>query len=76
MIFPVNIGADADAYIMLANRCINNFPFHCGDAVRPIGIIYYYALLAQLFPDHVRLSYVILMLNLFYCKSGYYREVK
>lgn len=66
MIFPVNIGADADSYIMLANRCINNFPFHCGDSVRPVGIIFYYALLVKLFPDPVRLSYVILMLNLFY----------
>ena len=72
MIFPVNIGADADAYIALANRCINNFPFRCGDSVRPVGIIFYYALLVKLFPDPVRLSYVILMLNLFYIFGIYF----
>lgn len=72
MIFPVNIGADADSYIMLANRCLNSFPFHCGSSVRPMGVIFYYAMLVKLFPDPVRLSYVILMLNLFYIFGIYF----
>ncbi len=72
MIFPVNIGADADAYIMLANNCLINFPFHCGSSVRPVGVIFYYTLLVKLFPDPVRLSYVILMLNLFYIFGIYF----
>ncbi len=73
MIFPVNIGADADTLIAYANNCVNNnFPFHCGSSVRPVGIIFYYALLVKLFPDPVRLSYVILMLNLFYIFGIYF----
>lgn len=73
MIFPVSPGADADSFIQLATNCVsNNFPFHCGSSVRPIGIIYYYALLVKLFPDQVRLSYVILMLNLFYIFGIYF----
>ena len=73
MIFPVSPGADADSFIQLASNCVNNsFPFHCGSSVRPIGIIFYYAMLVKLFPDMVRLSYVILLLNLFYIFGIYF----
>lgn len=72
MIFPVSAGADADSFIIFANHCLINFPFHCGSSVRPVGIIFYYALLVKLFPDPVRLSYVILMLNLFYIFGIYF----